>query len=110
MPEAKNLKTAADVATTPVAEAPAFEYVTIPERDMFDYPHPGVAINRDHFGPGTHKLPLDIAREVKERLAKFEAQNIRILQPRKDLRALEAIARNRGSNAVDMTPDNSKQV
>jgi hypothetical protein len=70
-----------------------FEYVTIPELDLFDYPHPGVGINREHYGPGTHKLPKDIAAEVKDRLRVYEAQNIRILQPRKDMRALRDLAK-----------------
>lgn len=97
-----------DQTTAPVT--PAFEYVTIPESDIFDFPHPGVRINRDHFGPGTHKLPLKTAQEVKERLAIFDAQNIRIMQPRKDLRALKDLYKTRGGGSVDLTPDNSKQV
>jgi virulence-associated protein VagC len=95
----------------PVEEQePDFEYVTIPERDMFDLPHPGIGNNREHFGPGTHKLPKDVAFDVKERLRIFEAQNIRILQPRKDARALHDLAKEKGLGYVDMTRDNSKQV
>lgn len=110
MPDIKNLKNADAVATTPVASEPQFEYVTIPDKDLFDFPHPGIGLNREHYGPGTHKLPLDIAREVKTRLAIFEAQNIRILQPRKDMRALSDLYKTKGAGAVDLTPDNSKVV
>jgi hypothetical protein len=109
---AKSVAQAAEVTeptsvTEPVEE---FEYVTIPEKDILDYPHPGVAINRESYGPGVHRLPRDIAREVKERLAIFDAANIRIIQPRKDMKALTDLYKFKGAGAVDMTPDNSKKV
>lgn len=111
MPTATKAVKEADKAMTVEQEVePDFEYVTIPERDMFDLPHPGISHNRDHFGPGTHKLPKDIAFDVKDRLRVFEAQNIRILQPRKDLRALGDLSKERGGGYVDLTRDNSKQV
>lgn len=111
MPEVKNLKNADAAAPTTTAPAtPEFEYVTVPEKDLFDYPHPGIGLNRDHFGPGTHKLPYEVAQEVKKRLAIFEAQNIRILQPRKDMRALLDLYKERGAGSVDLTNDNTKQV
>ena len=97
----KDIDNAAAVAAPTKPTTPEFEYVTIPERDMFDYPHPGIGHNREFYGPGTHKLPYDVAQEVKERLAIFEAQNIRILQPRKDLRALKDIRKVRGNSVVD---------
>jgi hypothetical protein len=106
MPNLKN----ADAPTTTAPAEPEFEYVTVPDRDIFDFPHPGVRINRDYWGPGTHKIPVAQAKVVKERLAVFMAQNIRIMQPRKDTRALGDLYKERGAGSVDMTPDNSKQV
>lgn len=75
---------------------PTHVYVTIPEKDMFDLTHPGVGINRDHYGPGTHFVPQDIADEITRICATFDAQNIRILQPRRDQKALQALLQNKG--------------
>jgi hypothetical protein len=85
-------------------------YVTIPERDMFDMPFQGIGINRDHYGPGTHLVPPGIAEEILTILARAQAQDMRILQPRKDMKALEALYRNRGAGAVDLTRDNNKNA
>jgi hypothetical protein len=87
MADVKKVAVAAIVADKAV-EDDGFEYVTVPDLDLFDYPHPGVGINREHYGPGTHRLPKAIAAEVKDRLSVYERQNVRILQPKKDMRAL----------------------
>lgn len=105
--EAKAVKAATETAEV---KAPTHVYVTIPERDMFDYPHPGVGINRDHYGPGTHYVPKEIADEITRICAVFDAQNVRILQPKRDMKALTALYKNRGAEAVDMTPGLTKQV
>lgn len=104
-----NTSKAVDVAAESTT-GQKMEYVTLPEKDMFDYPFSGISINRDHYGPGTHLVPSDIAEELRTILARAQAQDIRILQPRKDFKALEAIYKNRGSGSVDMTRDNSKAV
>jgi hypothetical protein len=102
---------AVKAATEPeVPKKPEFVYVTIPETDMFDYPHPGVGINQNHYGPGTHYVPKAIADEIIRVCAVFDAQNVRILQPKRDMKALTALYKNRGAQSVDMTPDLTKQV
>jgi hypothetical protein len=102
---------------TPVKE---LVYVTIPETDIYDAPHPGVHIicggpklfskelgryisdpeksGRDmHFEAGhTYATTPEIAEEVNKRLTLFEKETIRLLRPKADRKALEEV--NKGSN------------
>lgn len=99
---------AVKVATTETQPAPSLEWVVVPQKDILDCIHPGVRINRDTFGPGKHLVKPEIAAEIRERLAIYDAQTIRILQPKKDLKALQDLYKVRGAEAVDLTPNNTK--
>jgi hypothetical protein len=85
-----------------------WEWVTIPQKDLLDSTHPGVRINRESYGPGKHLVHPLIAAEIRDRLSVFDAQTIKILQPRKDLKALQDLYKSRGPESVDMTSDNTK--
>lgn len=80
------------------------EFVTIPAMDMYDYPHPKVQINRQSFLPGqTYKAPAVLAKEVKRILASKNESDIRLLRPRKDRKAINAIQGNTASaNGIRM--------
>lgn len=79
---------------TPVAEE--MEYITLPELDMYDYPFPDIWHNKDKFERGkTYLVAKPIAEEVKRRIEIFEAQNLRLMQPRKDLKAIQDAAAKR---------------
>src|SRR5574342_916928 len=66
-----------------------WEYVTVPETNILDEPHQGAAINAINFSRGrTYLIHPDAARELARILKRYEAQNIRILQPKSDLKAL----------------------
>jgi hypothetical protein len=86
----------------------AEEYVRveIPLTDLFDHGHPGVQLNRHKFEPGkTYLLRGDVALEVKRRLAMFHDEQIRLLRPNADRKALNDVNRgsqwtSRGGNAI----------
>ncbi len=70
-----------------------WEYITIPEKDIHGQPFAGFDNNRDHYGPGTHLVPPNVAEHLKERLAVWQASCIRMLQPFVDARAQRAADR-----------------
>jgi len=86
----------------------AEEYVRveIPLTDLFDHGHPGVQLNRHKFEPGkTYLLRGDVALEVKRRLAMFHDEQIRLLRPNADRKALNDVNRgsqwtSRGGNSI----------
>lgn len=73
-----------NVQTSPNSE---MEYVTIPERDLFDMPHPNIQLNNNKYGPGTHHLTKLIALYVKDRLKAYERGNVRLMRNIKDSEA-----------------------
>lgn len=81
----------------PILTAPKPEgrYVEVPETDMFDMPHPGVRLNHESYGPGRHFLDKERADTVEAALRGYEIGNRRILQPRQDANAINAV--NKGS-------------
>lgn len=90
--------------TIPTAEE--YVKVEIPSSDLFDHTHPGVQLNRHKFEPGkTYLLRGDVALEVKKRLAMFHDEQVRLLRPNADRKALNDVNRgsqwtSRGGNAV----------
>lgn len=87
------IKEVAKVAPT----AEEYVRVEIPASDLFDHSHPGVQLNRHKFEPGrTYMLRGDVALEVKRRLAMFHDEQVRLLRPNADRKALADV--NRGSS------------
>lgn len=80
------------------ATKPTHRYVTVPDTDMFDMPHPGVRLNTETYGPGTHYLDEQRATTVQACLDDYELANRRILQPRQDAKAINAVNRASGRN------------
>ena len=76
----------------------------IPATDIFDAPHPEISLNGKSWGPGAHKAPPAVAKEVLERLDLFTNQSIRVLQPKKDLKARDAL-KTRGYNPTQNLPN-----
>ena len=69
-----------------------WEYVTIPETDLYDEPHPSIWNNRTEFAPGTHHLSPEMAADLKDRLKVFQESQRRILRGTPDKRTLQQIA------------------
>jgi hypothetical protein len=96
------IKEVARVAPT----AEEYVRVDIPLTDLFDHTHPGVQLNRHKFEPGkTYLLRGDVALEVKKRLAMFHDEQVRLLRPNADRKALNDVNRgsqwtSRGGNAI----------
>jgi len=77
---------------TPVDKS-NWEYVEVPETDIFDKVFDGVSINFVQYGPGKHFVDPDIAGEIRRLLAARSKADIRILRPTTDKKALEIMAR-----------------
>lgn len=97
----------------------SWTYVTIPTRDITDYPFDGVNINFLHFGAisasnrkcdckdfpncqntGVHKVPSAYVQEVIDRLRIFQENSIKLFSARVNLKALSEIANGNSGGGV----------
>jgi hypothetical protein len=62
-----------------------WEWVEIPDTDLFGELHTGVSINFQHFDPGKYFVSPEMASEVKKLLANRMRGDMRVLQPRQDV-------------------------
>jgi len=69
------------------------EWVEVPATDIFDQPHNGVSVNFTKYGPGKHFLPPELAGEVRRLLKSKEGADIRVLQPKRDQKAIDIMNR-----------------
>src|SRR5271156_5361768 len=58
-----------------------WEWVEVPDVDLFGEEHTGVSVNFEHFGPGKYLVSPEMASEVKRLLANRMRGDIRVLQP-----------------------------
>jgi hypothetical protein len=85
---------------TPVVAAPVvdpkadWEWVEVPDEDLFGEEHNGISINFEKYGPGRHFVSPVIAKELKLRLKEDQRAQIRILQPNVDRKMQEIMSRN----------------
>lgn len=64
------------------------QYITIPERDVLDFPFPAIRVNNAAFYPGkTYEIEEPLATTVKERIKTWMRQTLRLMQPKKDSEA-----------------------
>jgi hypothetical protein len=61
-----------------------WEWVEIPDTDLFGEDHTGVSVNFEQFLPGKHFVSPEMATEVRRLLANRMRGDIRVLQPRQD--------------------------
>lgn len=61
-----------------------WEWVEIPDTDLFGEPHTGVSVNFESFLPGKYFVSPEMAFEVKRLLANRMRGDIRVLQPKQD--------------------------
>jgi len=78
---------------TPDPTKADWEYVTIPEIDLYDQPHPSLWNNRKEFKPGTHLVPPDLARSLKDRLSAFDESQRRIYRGTSDRKTVRQIGK-----------------
>jgi alkylation response protein AidB-like acyl-CoA dehydrogenase len=62
-----------------------WEWVEVPDHDLFGEPHTGVSINFEQFGPGRYFVSPEMAGEIKRLLENRQRGDIRVLQPRQDV-------------------------
>lgn len=68
-----------------------WRYVTIPDRDIYDYVFKGMWINQDHYKPGKHLVPPDVADSLEERLVAWEDYSKRLSRPSAHLQSLQQL-------------------
>lgn len=62
-----------------------WEWVEIPDHDLFGEPHTGVSVNFQQFLPGRYFVSPEMASEVRRLLENRQRGDIRVLQPRQDV-------------------------
>lgn len=77
------------IVDTKELDTSKYEYVSIPEFDIYNKPHQGVAINGQKLMRGVkYFMPPEYAKEVRERLAINEKADRRLLQDTPDVKAV----------------------
>ena len=87
----------------PTSSEDVYEYVTIPERDLFDMPHPNIQINETRYGPGKHYVAKQVADVLKDRLQQYEMSNVRLMRPVRDHKAEQLMQRGYSPNSAAQT-------
>jgi hypothetical protein len=105
----KKDETPRTVAEFMATDPTTWEYVTIPKEDALGYDHAAIGLNAYSFKPGhTYHLPKQIADFVRDRLAVYAKATIRVLQPKRDLEALNAVPVGAASPASVIELDSMK--
>jgi|SRR5208283_2557452 len=76
-----------------VANEENWEYVDIPDTDLFDQPFGYISINLEQYGPGRHFVDPDVAGELRRILKVRTQSDLRIYRPTADKKMLEIMAR-----------------
>lgn len=71
-----------------------WRYVTIPDRDMYDYVFKGLWLNQDHYKPGKHLVSPDVADSLEERLRVWEDYSKRLSRPSAHQQSLQQLNKN----------------
>ena len=72
-----------------------WRYITIPDRDVYDFEFKGIYLNNEHFSPGKHLVHPDKADSIEERLVAWQKYNVRLMRPQADLTSLGQLPGNR---------------
>lgn len=82
------------VVTSDKNEGRGKRWVSIPQNDLFDFPHPTVRVNVQEFEPGQkYFVDADLADFIEDRLRlKYEA-DIRVMRPSQDVKSQNAMNR-----------------
>jgi hypothetical protein len=75
------------------ADKSKWEWVEVPDNDIFGEEHTGVSINFEHFGPGKYFVSPEMAFEIKRLLDNRMRGDIRVLQPNKDVKMAQIMSR-----------------
>ena|SRR5712691_7880111 len=70
-----------------------WEWVEVPDYDLFGEPHTGVSVNFEQFLPGKYFVSPEMGGEIKRLLANRMRGDIRVLQPRQDVNMARIMAK-----------------
>jgi hypothetical protein len=88
-----------------VEDKSKWEYVEIPETDLFDSPFGSIQVNFEPYGPGKHFVNPELAGEIRRLLKQRHNGDVRILRPTQDKKMQEIMART--GKPVSYNPDMS---
>jgi hypothetical protein len=98
------------VTSPKVEDARGKRWVTVPAKDLFDFPHPTVRVNLMEFPPGKHFVDAELADFIEDRLQlKLEA-DIRVMRPTQDFASQHAMNRFGTGSRVGQTLANPDAV
>lgn len=87
-----------------------WEYVTIPAENALGNAHDNIGLNKETFVAGqTYKVPAPIAAYLKERLREYAKSCVRVLQPKRDYKAEQAVSIGTSSGGA-FTPVDASQI
>lgn len=78
-----------------------FQWVEVPDHDLFGEDHTGVSVNFDMFTPGKYFVSPELAGEINRLLVNRELGDRRVLQPKQDVRMAQVMSRHRLGAAVN---------
>lgn len=81
------------IPTTSGQDERGKRWVEVPEKDLFDFPHPVIRINLLEFGPGKHFVEANVADWIEERLRRKYQSDIRVMRPQQDYTSQNAMTR-----------------
>jgi len=98
-------KTMADLYKTDKA---TWEYISVPEENVLGEVHADIVINTERFRAGqTYLVPKLVAETVRERLKTYQRSCMRIMSPKKDTAAEQAVAVGSANATVPVVADAS---
>jgi len=95
IPTAKAVEFDPKTASDSEKLAQGYRYVTVPDRDPYDFEFKGIYLNNLFFAPGKHLMAPDVADSIEERLQAFARYNVRLMRPQADLTSLSQLPGNR---------------
>src|SRR5262249_844673 len=75
------------------ADKSLWEWVEVPDEDLFGDVHTGISINFQHFGPGRHFVNPEMAGEIRRLVKNRLRGDMRVLQPKQDARMAQIMAK-----------------
>lgn len=75
-----------DMPVTSGKDTRGKRWVKVPEKDLFDFPHPAIRVNLQAYEPGeSYFLDADVADWVENRILMKRSADIRVMRPNKDI-------------------------
>ena len=79
--------------TSGTTEGRGKRWVEVPQKDLFDFPHPTIRVNLQEFPPGKYFLDAELADFVEDRIRLKYQADIRIMRPSQDVTSQNAMNR-----------------